>query len=76
MSGSLGQPYRLTAVQLATLGAIRTFLRRYGRSPSLRELAAHLGIGLSALVHRLNNLEAKGLIARRGAFSIRLISKS
>ncbi len=53
---------------------IREYLSEHGYSPSLREIAAACGLGMTALMRHLDRLEVQGRIVRvpRQARSIRL----
>ncbi|MDD3643780.1 MAG: transcriptional repressor LexA [Candidatus Krumholzibacteria bacterium] len=55
----------LTRRQRQVLDFIRRFQERRGYSPSLGEIAAHLGLSAVSTVHEhLSNLQAKGLLRR------------
>ena len=55
----------LTRRQRQILDFIRRFQERRGYSPSLEEIAAHLGLSAVSTVHEhLSNLQAKGLLRR------------
>lgn len=47
-----------------TLLAVHRYTRRYGQSPSLRELGDELGVGLHAIYRRLEHLQTQGLLVK------------
>jgi repressor LexA len=54
---------------------IKSYVEREGYPPSLREIAAACGVGVSTALYQVELLEAEGVIARkRGTFrAIKLI---
>jgi DNA-binding MarR family transcriptional regulator len=55
---------KLTSTQLATLVAIRDFVRLRGFSPSTDQLAGQFGVTYATIRHRLEALLRKGLLER------------
>lgn len=55
----------LTARQKEVLKFLESWNRRYGYSPTVREIAEHFGIQLNAVARHLRALEGKGVIERR-----------
>ncbi len=56
----------LTARQEQTLRFIQRQFRRHGRSPSYREIAAHLGVDVKSANQHVQALERKGVLERTG----------
>lgn len=62
-----------------TLQCLKTYIRDRGYPPSVKELAACLGVGVATAHARLTELEARGLImretgpGRRVARAIRIV---
>lgn len=54
----------LTSKQKQTLDFINSFLRKNGYSPSLKEIAKHLGKKLSTAQYFVNELEEKGYLKK------------
>jgi predicted ArsR family transcriptional regulator len=57
----------LTTAQKTVLAAYRKWIDRYGAAPSLRQLAAALGVNLNAARYQLLKLEGKGYLLKRPA---------
>jgi DNA-binding transcriptional regulator YhcF (GntR family) len=57
----------LTTAQKNVLAAYRKWIDRYGAAPSLRQLAAALGVNLNAARYQLLKLEGKGYLLKRPA---------
>ena len=68
-------PPELTAKQQRLLGYLEQENHRRGRTPSLRQAAADLGISHAAVAQTLKALETKGVVRREGRYSrtIRLL---
>ena len=59
----------LTAKQTTVLAYLRKEIIRRGRSPSLRQAAADLGVSHAAVAQSLRSLEEKGYVKREGRYS-------
>jgi repressor LexA len=59
----------LTEKQHAFLGYLKEKLKADGKTPSLRESAADMGVSHTAIAQLLNQLERKGAIVREGHYS-------
>ncbi|MBQ2695608.1 hypothetical protein IJG04_03170 [Candidatus Saccharibacteria bacterium] len=60
------KPVKLTKKQLAVLDFIQDFTEEKGCSPSYREIMAGLGLSsVSAVAEHVENLVAKGVLAKR-----------
>ena len=55
---------KLTGKQIQVLTLIQTLTQRTGRTPSYRDLAAHLGVTVRAAYQHVQALERKGILAR------------
>jgi repressor LexA len=55
---------KLTRRQKQTVEIVRDFIAEYGFSPSLREVAARLGVTVNAAIGHLTAAERKGAISR------------
>lgn len=62
-------PPELTAKQQRLLGYLERENHRRGRTPSLRQAAADLGISHAAVAQTLKALETKGAVRREGRYS-------
>ncbi len=62
-------PPELTAKQQRLLGYLEQENHRRGRTPSLRQAAADLGISHAAVAQTLKALETKGVVRREGRYS-------
>ena len=62
-------PPELTAKQQRLLGYLEEENHRRGRTPSLRQAAADLGISHAAVAQTLKALETKGVVRREGRYS-------
>ena len=62
-------PPELTEKQKAFLDYLEREIARRGKSPSLREASADLGVSHSAVVQYLKALEEKGFVKREGRYS-------
>ena len=60
---------KLTTKQMHLLTYLQQVINREGRSPSLREAAADLGVSHAAVAQRLRALEEKGYVRREGRYS-------
>jgi repressor LexA len=62
-----------TVKQQQLLDYLERQIKRYGRTPSLREAAADLGISHAAVAQTLKALEQKGAVRREGRYSRSLL---
>ncbi|MBU0671025.1 MarR family transcriptional regulator, partial [Patescibacteria group bacterium] len=62
----------LTPKQERVLGYLEEEIRQKGRSPSLRQAAADLGISHAAVSQFIQALESKGYLKKRGRYGRKL----
>ena len=65
---------RLTRKQAAVLATIRAILEEEGVPPTLRELAARLGLDVKSVAQHLDRLERKGYLERKAGLKSRAIA--
>ena len=63
----------LTVKQQQLLDYLEQQIKQYGRTPSLRETAADLGVSHAAVAQTLKALEQKGAVRREGRYSRNLL---
>ena len=65
--------HELTVKQQQLLDYLEQQIKQYGRTPSLRETAADLGVSHAAVAQTLKALEQKGAVRREGRYSRNLL---
>jgi repressor LexA len=62
-------PRYLTVKQQEVLSYLQDVIQRRGQAPSLRQMAADMGVSHAAVAQTLKTLEAKGCLKRDGRYS-------